>query len=181
MRSKKQVPEKLLVSGSIFIVTGITLLLLTTGIFTGRELFWPLFVILTGLYRLYKAFFRNGQEINILLGMILVLSGIYILLSSTILAMQEIRKIWPVFMLITGISLIPYGMRKKGEYRKRVFVPSAAIILLSFFFLPFSLRLFTMRFLTFATIWWPVLIIIMGLVLVIIFMIKLYGRNNEKQ
>lgn len=181
MQNKKQTPEKLLVSGSIFILAGIILLLLTTGAVTGREIVWPIFIILPGLYLLYKAFFKNKSELNILIGMFLFLCGIYILLAKTILHAQEIRMIWPVFMLFSGISLIPYGLRKRKGARMRVFVPAAAIISLSIFFIPFSLRLYTVKFLTFATIWWPFLFIIMGLVLVIIFIVKQYGRNFEKK
>jgi len=179
MENKKQAPEKLLAGGTLFILTGFFLLLMTTGVFTGKELIWPFFIILPGLYFLYKAFFKKGAEANILPGMFLTLSGIYLLLAGTILRAHEIKRIWPIFMLISGISLIPYGFKKKRAFRAKIFVPSIAIILLSLFFLPFSLKLMTIKFLTFTTIWWPVLFIIMGLVLVSVFIRKQYGKNND--
>lgn len=153
MKKDNLFQEKLLISGTIFIISGIALLLLNTGRFTGKELIWPLFLVMPGLYFSYKAFFRNGTAVYVLLGMFLVLSGIFMLLSRTVLEIQHIRRLWPVFMLFTGLALIPFGFKKQKGQRIRVFVPAAAIILLSLFFLPFSLKLMTTRFITFALIW----------------------------
>ncbi|MDX9801669.1 MAG: hypothetical protein RBT69_10075 [Spirochaetia bacterium] len=180
MEKKKQAPEKLLAGGTVFILIGLFLLLMTTGVFTGRELIWPFFIILPGFYFIFRAFSGKGREANILPGMFLTLSGIYMLLAGTILKTHELKKIWPIFMLISGISLIPYGFKKKKIYRTKIFVPSIAIILLSLFFLPFSLKLMTIKFLTVTIVWWPVLFIIMGLVLVSVFISKQYGNKNEK-
>ncbi len=180
MEKKKTDRDKLLSFGIIFIFFGIVLLLLTTEKFTGKELIWPLIALVPGFYLLYKGFFKQGKDIYVLAGMFLSLSGFYLLLRNTVLDKYGIEKVWPFFMLFTGISLLPYGLKKKKAQRLTIFVPAFAIIILSLFFLPFSLKIFTMKFLTFAVIWWPVFIIAMGLSLIIIFLIKHYGENIEK-
>ena len=179
MDIKKSGREKLLSFGIIFIFLGAVLLLVTTGKLTGRELIWPLLMLLLGLFLLYRSFFRFSADIYILIGMFLFLSGLSLLLRITFLDRFEIERIWPFFMLFTVISLLPYGFKKKKDNRLKIFIPAFAIIILSLFFLPFSLRLFTMRFLTFAVIWWPVVLIAMGITLIIIFIIKHHEQNKN--
>ena len=180
MDNKKLSREKLLSFGIIFIFLGIAFLLITTGKFTGRELIWPVLPLFLGLILLYKSFFRSGKDIYILIGMFFTLSGLYFLLRITILDTYEVARVWPFFMLFTGISLLMYGFKKKKDNRLKLFVPAFAIIILSLFFLPFSLKLFTMKFLTFAVIWWPVIFIAMGAILVILFIVKRNDQNDKK-
>ena len=179
MDSKKTSREKLLSFGIVFIFLGTALLLITTGRFTGRELIWPILPLSLGLLLLYRSFFRSGKDIYILIGMFFSLSGLYFLLRITILDSYEIEKVWPFFMLFTGISLLLYGFKKKKDNRLKIFVPAFAIIILSLFFLPFSLKLFTMKFLTFAVIWWPAIFIAMGAILIILFIVKRHEQNKS--
>ncbi|MCL2480242.1 MAG: hypothetical protein FWF38_00875 [Spirochaetaceae bacterium] len=177
MDNKKLSREKLLSVGIIFIFLGLVSLLVTTGKFTGKELIWPILPLSLGLFLLYLGFFKSGKDIYILIGMFLSLSGFYFLLRLTILDKYEIERVWPFFMLFTGVSLLLYGLKKKKDNRLKIFVPAFAIIILSLFFLPFSLKLFTTKFLTFAVIWWPVIFIAMGIILIIIFIAKRHEKN----
>jgi len=177
MNKKNFSREKLLSFGIIFIFLGIIFLLITTGKFTGRELIWPIIPLSLGLLLLYRSFFKSGKDIYLLIGMFLSLTGVYLLLRITILDRYGIEKVWPFFMLFTGISLLLYGFKKKKDNRLKIFVPAIAIIALSLFFLPFSLKLFTTKFLTFAVIWWPVIFIAMGIILIILFIAK---RHEQK-
>lgn len=180
MNNKKLSGEKLLTFGIIFIFLGIALLLVTTGKFTGRELVWPFLLLPLGLFLLYKNLFRSGKDVYILVGMFLFLSGIYMLLRITVLGKYELERVWPFFMLFIGISLLLYGLKKKNERRLKIFVPAFAIIVLSLFFLPFSLKLFTMKFLTFAVIWWPAAFVAMGIFLIILFLAKKHEQNKKQ-
>lgn len=179
MENKKKITEKLLISGAIFILVGTVLLLLSTGILTGKKLIIPVFMIFLGFYLLYIGFFKHKKEIRILPGMFFTLIGIYgILLASNVLETGELRKIWPIFMLIAGVSLVPYGFKTKKEGRIKIFIPSAAIVILSLVFLMFSLKLFT-GFNSFVVVWWPSLLVIMGIALVTAYFIKL-SRYKKK-
>ncbi|MCL2294030.1 MAG: hypothetical protein FWC36_04105 [Spirochaetes bacterium] len=180
MEDKKAGREKLLIFGIIFIFLGTTLLLVTTEVITNNGLVLSLLVLTLGLSLLHKGFFKTGREIYVLIGMFLSFLGLYLLLRATILDDYGIRRIWPFFMLFTGISFLPYGLKKKKGKRLRIFIPAFAIIFLSLFFLPFSLRLFTMKFLTLAVVWWPLIFIAMGITLIIVFLIKRYGQDVSK-
>ena len=174
-------PVRLLIVGTLFILAGSLLLLWTSADIPHAQLLWPLFLILPGLGFLYKAVVRNGSEKHTIPGTFLTLLGIYFLLCNTVLPDNEIEKIWPIFMLITGLSMIPYGIKKNRILKIRIIVPAGAIIIMSLFFLPFTLKLLTVKFINFATRWWPALLIILGLIFLTIYYTKMHTmRKNEK-
>ena len=171
--------EKLLIYGALLITAGTFLMLWTSGIIGPVKLFIPFLFILPGLLMLYKAYFRGGFERHIIAGMLLVQTGIFILVSQTVLDLKTIRRIWPVFMLMVGISLIPCAFRKSKGNRIKIIIPSIAIILLSLVFLPFSMKILTTRFIVFAAMWWPMFFIIMGITFLIIFFTKTYYTRKR--
>jgi hypothetical protein len=101
--------------------------------------------------------------------MVLTLAGIVLLLMNTVLPPQSLVRIWPLFMFVTGISLVPYGLRKHGSARTAVVVPGLFISLLALLFLPFSLHHIEGGFAAFVRQWWPMILVIIGAVLVVSF------------
>ncbi len=182
MKEKDILPARLLIIGTLFILAGSLLLLWTSAGITHARILWPMFLILPGLGFLYRAVIKNGSEIHIMPGTFLTLLGIYFLLCNTVLPDNEIEKIWPIFMLITGLSMIPYGFQKNRTLKIKIIVPAVAIIGLSLFFLPFTLKLLTIKFVSFVTRWWPVLLIILGFVFLTIYYTKMHSmRKNDKK
>ena len=80
--------------------------------------------------------------------------------------------IWPVFMAITGLSLIPYALKRRRRHRIDLLISSIFIVLLSLMFLPFSLKRTSITFFQFVLKWWPLLLIIAGLSLIISLIIR---------
>jgi len=80
--------------------------------------------------------------------------------------------IWPVFMAIMGLSLIPYALRRRRRHRIDLLISSIFIVLLSLMFLPFSLKRTSITFFQFVLKWWPLLLIIAGLSLIISLIIR---------
>jgi hypothetical protein len=87
---------------------------------------------------------------------------------NTVLSEQSLARIWPAFMVVTGVSLIPYGFRKKGSARTAIVVPGIFILCLALLFFPFSLR-HDGGFAAFVQHWWPLILVILGLALIISF------------
>lgn len=164
--------------GVLIFITGILFLLWTLGFLPRFEVLWPFPVIIIGLFLLYTVIFQGKRDIYIIFGMILTLGGFFILLVNTVISEKNLVKIWPAFMLITGISLIPYGVRKKKEkYRIAILIPAVTIILLSCIFFFFSLNITGLTFQQFVSIWWPVLIMILGIALILLF---LFSKKSAK-
>jgi hypothetical protein len=166
---KPKYANKLLVSGAAILVAGGTLLLWSLGYLPGPGNLWPLPFMFAGLFLLYLAYLRGKSVRFIIPGMVLTLGGTFFLLLNTILFDQGMERYWPFFMLITGLSLIPYGMRKKGAARTATIIPAIFIAALAIMFLPFSLGAAGIGFLDFVRQWWPLILIGLGLALIVSF------------
>jgi hypothetical protein len=159
----------LLVTGVAVALAGSILMLWNMGYLPQLGTLWPVLVILLGLVFLYLAWPRQRSDRWIIPGMVLTLAGVVLLLMNTVLQPQSLVRIWPLFMLVTGVSLVPYGLRKHGSARTAILVPGLFISLLSLLFLPFSLHRSDGGFAAFVRQWWPMILVIIGAVLVVSF------------
>ena len=162
-------PNKFLVLGVAGLVSGGVLLLWNFGYLPQPGRLWPVPVLVAGLFFLYMAWPRRQSDRWIIPGMVLTLGGLTFLLANTVLAGESLQRIWPIFMLITGISLIPYGLRKKDSARPAVIVPAAFISILALFFLPFSLHRQDGGLVAFVRQWWPIILVALGIALIVSF------------
>jgi hypothetical protein len=166
---KPRYPNKLLVGGvAIFLVGGV-LLLWNLGYLPQPGKMWPVPVILVGLFFLYMAWPRGRSDQWIIPGMVLTLGGTVFLLVNTVLSAQSLERIWPAFMLVTGLSLVPYGYRKRGSARTAIIIPALFISFLALVFFPFSLHRSGGGFAAFVRQWWPIILVILGIALVVSF------------
>jgi hypothetical protein len=160
-------PNWLLVAGVSVALAGGLLLLWNFGYLPQPGRLWPLPVIVAGLAALYMAWPRGHSDRWIIPGMILALGGCVALLMNTVLSGQSLARIWPAFMLVTGLSLVPFGYRKRGAARTAIVVPALFISALALFFLAFSLRPESGGLVSFVRQWWPIMLVILGLALVV--------------
>ena len=160
-------PNKSLVFGIILFLLGGLLLLWQLNLLPGLDVLWPLPIIILGLFFLYAAFLRGKKRRYILPGMLFTLAGLFFLLLNTVLSTISLEKIWPIFMLITGVSILPYGHGQKKNTRVAILIPALAIVGLAIIFLPFSLRLVTKSFTNFVLTWWPTLLLLTGTLLIL--------------
>ncbi|RPJ09343.1 MAG: hypothetical protein EHM28_01805 [Spirochaetaceae bacterium] len=182
MNNKPRFPNKLLIAGIGLILGGSLFLLWTLGYFPepGTFLFTVLIipVIAVGLLMLYLVFIKGKSAQLILPGMILLLLGVFFLLYNTVIPVKSFERIWPVFMDIAGLSLIPYALKRKKKARTGILISSVTLILMSLLFFPFSLKLTDLGFAEFAVRWWPIIIIIIGIIVTLIYFI--YKRPNKQ-
>lgn len=168
-RIKPRYPNKLLVAGVAVALAGSVLMLGNLGYLPQPGRLWPVPVILVGLFFLYMAWPRGRSDRWIIPGMVCTLGGVVFLLMNTILASQSLARIWPAFMLVTGLSLVPYGFRKKGSARTAIVVPGLFISCLALLFLPFSIHHAEGGFASFVMQWWPMILVILGIALIVSF------------
>ncbi|HUI69818.1 MAG TPA: hypothetical protein VL354_04810 [Spirochaetia bacterium] len=162
-------PNKFLVLGVAGVVVGGLLLLWNFGYLPQPGQLWPVPVLIAGLFFLYLAWPRKHSDTWIIPGMVLTLAGLVFLLANTVLSGGSLKRIWPVFMLITGISLVPYGLRKKASARAAIMVPAIFISCLALFFLLFSLHREEGGLVAFVRQWWPMILVVLGVALIISF------------
>jgi hypothetical protein len=167
-----QFPLKLLIAGISLIIIGGLLLLWNLGYLPFLGLLWPLPFMVVGIFLLYQVFVKKKGDWYIFPGMLFSLGGLFFLLLNTIMQRSGLIMIWPVFMSITGLSLIPYALKRRRRHRIDLLISSIFIVLLSLMFLPFSLKRTGITFFQFVLKWWPLLLIIAGSSLIISLIIR---------
>ena len=173
MKNKPRFPNKNLILGIILIISGSIILLWQLGFLPSLGKLWALPMLLLGLLFLYIVFINGKSPKYLLPGMFLCLIGTFFILMNTVLTETNLERIWPAFMLITGLSILPYSLYKKSrKARITIIIPVLAIILLSIIFFLFSLDLVDENFVDFVLAWWPVTIIFTGSLLIILFFVK---------
>jgi len=159
-------PNKLLVIGAAAFVAGAALLMVNLGTFTLPASLWPLAPLAAGLVLLYLAYVRRRSARYVLPGMLLTLGGLFFLLVETVLGWDALERAWPAFVLITGLSLLAWGLRLKPKARTAIIVPALFIAALGLLLFPFSLQRQRGTFAAFVGRWWPLVLVVIGLVLV---------------
>lgn len=167
----------MLIFGFLFVLTGVVMLLHTTGFLTAYGALWPVLPLVIGLGTLYVGFAHEGQDGYVFLGMFLSLGGAVFLLMNTVLSAVALSRIWPLFMTVAGVSLFVYGHTKKDPAsRASLQIPASTIVILSVVFLSFSMDLVETDFYRFVWNWWPVLFVVLGVSLIIVH----FGRRRVR-
>jgi hypothetical protein len=75
---------------------------------------------------------------------------------------------WPLISVFSGIALVPSGWHRYGCFRSRFVVPACMFVVLGSLMMVFSLHLVSFSFKQFILNWWPLLVVLAGLILVLI-------------
>jgi hypothetical protein len=175
-KQQPRFPNKLLVSGMLLILGGCVFLLWTLGLFPEFLLWlialWPVPFILAGMIMLYLVYLKGKSHQLLLPGMILLLLGVFFILYNTVIPEKSFARIWPAFIAIAGLALLPYGLKSAQRARVGILISSATLIALAVIFFPFSLKLIETDFLHFAIRWWPAIIVLTGVILILSFLVN---------
>jgi len=94
--------------------------------------------------------------------------GVFLFLAALRLIPFEFSKAWPLLSVFSGLALLPAGWRHYGRFHIRYIVPAAAFIILGIALLVFSFDLVSFSLMHFVIAWWPLLIVLAGLILVLL-------------
>lgn len=164
-------PNKYVVIGVAILVLGLLLLSWTAGGLQQPMNLWPVGLLIPGLVLLYYRIFRDGPDSYLFLGIATLLSGLLLLITKIVVPL-ELTAVWPFFMTICGVALLVYGLRKQGYTRLSLVIPGVATLLLSFLFLPFSLGIIKIPFAEVVAEWWPLILVVAGLALLVLHLIR---------
>lgn len=110
-------------------------------------------------------------------GLFCLSTGLLFLLINAELVFYKIAHLWPLVVFFCGGSLLCSGLYRRKRLGVSYLVPAVCLMLLGLFCLLFSLDIITESFTAFAIKWWPVSLIIAGIVLVALF----FNRRKTAQ
>jgi hypothetical protein len=134
----------------------------------------PIIMLFLGGLLLYLSLAFTHRAHQLFLGMNLCFSGFLILVFRAGLVTVSFRELWPVCVIFCGLTLVPSGYFRYRTIRTMYLFPAILLIFLGLFFCLFSFHIIRMPLREFISIWWPVVLIFIGGLLIGTFQ---YQRN----
>ena len=121
----------------------------------------------------------NKQPSYLFFALFFFLVGLYSFLSVLgIIPRFIFFRAWPLISVFSGMALLTAGWYNYRNFRSKFVVPSCVFLFLGLTLLIFSFRLVTFSFQQFILNWWPLLIILVGIILLLR---SLSGKNNREK
>jgi predicted membrane protein len=118
-------PTSQVVVGAIVVLLGIVLLARTTGVYDTERLlvYVPSLFVLGGLFAMLASGFRN------VVGplMVVLVAGAWQLVALDYLTVSSVLSLWPVLLVLFGLSLILGQYRARSVARETDFLTSLAV------------------------------------------------------
>ena len=139
----------------------------------------PVFLMIVGLsVALLTPSTKSSYQLFIGLGFIFI-GGFSFLLMRSIIG-GTLLQLWPVIGIGNGVILLIAGLYK---YRKISFgyvIPSIAMIVLSAWFLLFSLKIVSISFKEFIIVFGPLLLVMLCVLLFVVYIFKRNSKSSEE-
>jgi hypothetical protein len=116
--------------------------------------------------RLHRLTLRRSRYL--FLATFFMLVGFFLFLSALRIFPLPLAQAWPLISIFSGLALLPAGWHHYGSFRSRYTVPSIAFVLLGCALLVFSLEMVPFSLTQFVLYWWPALVAVACLMLVLL-------------
>lgn len=130
-----------------------------------------------GMVILFFSILLFKSYLLVFIGTNLVFFGILALIIDTNVSGLKLSELWPFLVVSCGLSLFPAGLYRTKKIKSVYLFPGIALLSSGLFLLPFSLHIVGLSFKKFAAIAVPIIIIILGLTLVVVFF---YQQTHQK-
>ncbi|MDR2182356.1 MAG: hypothetical protein LBN92_06745 [Treponema sp.] len=155
-------------SGLFLMMLGIAFLLGSLTGISRFSIFWSfLFVIIGAVCAVFSINF-NKRSIYLFISSFFILMGLFLFLSAMRIIPITLSQGWPLLSVFAGLALLPPGWRHYRRIRVRYLIPSLAFVALGCFLLAFSFKALPFSFRRFMVNWWPLLVALAGIILVLL-------------
>jgi hypothetical protein len=154
--------------GLLLMLTGIAFLLGSLEHISQRFVLLAFLLVVIGAGLAVFAIKLNKRALYLFFAAFLILVGFFLLLSALRIFPFSFSQAWPLISVFSGLALIPAGWRRYGAFRSAFLVPALAFALLGIALLLFSFHIVPFRFRQFILNWWPLLMVLAGLLLTLL-------------
>ncbi len=134
-------------------------------------------VVIIGVIFAVIAVTLNKRSVYFFIATFFLLMGLFLFLSSLHIIPASLSELWPLVSVIAGLSLITAGWHRYGSFRPWYMVPAIAFVVLGCILLMFSFNVVPFSFSHFVLKWWPLILVLAGLVLVLVSL----GTRNKTE
>jgi hypothetical protein len=174
--------RKIVAKLSFFI--GLLLMLLGVGSLLGTisgasrvSVLISFLVVIIGVVFAVIAVNLNNRSVYFFIAAFFLQMGFFLFLSSLDIFPFSFAKMWPLLSVFAGISFVIAGWHRYGKLRPWYMVPAVAFVILGSILLMFSFDVVPFSFVQFILDWWPLLLVLTGLIL---FLVSLGSKNKPE-
>jgi hypothetical protein len=171
------------ITARLIFIIGLLLMFLGSAFLLGTlegtshlSIFRAFFFFIIGVLFAVFAIKLNKRSLYLFFAAFFLLVGLFLFLSALRLIRASFTQAWPLLSVFAGLALIPAGWHRFGAIRIRYMVPAVVFVILGCALMIFSFDIVPFSFRQFVINWWPLLIVLAGLVLVLI---SLGTKNNS--
>ncbi|MCL2881060.1 MAG: DUF5668 domain-containing protein [Treponema sp.] len=124
--------------------------------------------VLVGIGCAAFALVLNKRSMYLFVAALFLQIGVFLFLAALRIIPFEFSKTWPALSVFSGLALIPAGWRHYGQFRFQYLVPAIAFVVIGIVLFIFSLNLVSFSLSQFVLTWWPLLVLIAGLILILL-------------
>ncbi|MDR2211333.1 MAG: hypothetical protein LBO65_07740 [Spirochaetaceae bacterium] len=180
MRHRSQVTTHIVfIAGLALMLLGIGFLLGTMTGVSRLSVLWSFLFVIIGAFCAGLAIKRNKRTVYLFFAAFLILIGIFLFLSTLKIIPITLAQGWPLISVFSGLALLPAGLRHYGGFRYKYLIPSLAFVILGCALLVFSFKIVSFSFKRFVVNWWPLLILLGGLILILLSISSRSGDRDE--
>lgn len=162
--------------GLLFITAGLLFLAVSTGLIGNFIAWWPLFIMVPGLFLLMLSFVSRGARGAVFPGTIVTLIGLFFLSWSNHWIAVDMARFWPVFPCIVGFAFVMLFIFEPGS--SGVLVPAFILLTVGAVFFGINYGMLGRGILAY----WPVLLVVVGIASIIRSLLgPTDGKDTEPQ
>jgi hypothetical protein len=178
---KKQLHSRsLLVTGIILALAGSLFLLSSLAVVVNLPIVVSIIIIIIGGLLMVLTIKLKKSSVFLFIAIFQLSIGVYLLLlfSRIFAPAFTFAASWPLISILAGVSLFPSGWRHYRAVKFFYAIPALAFVVLGGVLLLFSTRLVAISFKQFMLRWWPLIIIIAGVFLIVL---SFFGGKGQHQ
>ena len=156
------------VTGLFFMVLGIAFLLGTMAGISRLSVLWSFLFVIIGALLAVFAIKLNKRSAYLFFASFFILIGSFLFLSALKIIPFSLKEGWPLLSVFAGLALLPAGWRHYRSVSYRYLIPAVAFVVLGCVLLFFSFKVAPFSFKRFIITWWPLVLVITGIVLVLV-------------
>ena len=118
------------------------------------------------------------RSLYIALGFMLVFDSIFFALLNIEFLHLNLKELWPVIVINAGLAFLVSDLFIYKKIRAVFLFPSVALFVLGIIFLLFSLHVFHISFAKFISVFWPIVLFVLGILLILVYGVQ---RINSEE
>lgn len=125
-------------------------------------------LIILGITCAVFAIKLNWRSVYLFFAALFLQAGLFLSLYTLHIIPVVLSHTWPLVSVFAGVALLPAGWHRYGVARSFYIVPAFGFIILGAILMIFTLGLVSFSLAQFVRNWWPLLVLLAGLTLVLI-------------